>query len=153
MAPGKNSTVGLVSGAVLAALCILLVGAGGSSYVVGSSRCKDCHEKEYNAWKGSAHSRSTVQLSEKERGQVKCQVCHTTGEGRVQEVGCEACHGGGRYYAFMNVMRDRELSKLLGLETPGEGSCSSCHSGNSPKMRQFDIKKSMEAIKHWPDKR
>lgn len=153
MFPGKKSALGLASGAVLAVLCVLLAGAGGSSYVVGSSRCKDCHEKEYAAWRNSAHSRAVSQLSEKERTQAKCQVCHATGDGRVQEVGCEACHGGGRYYAFTNVMRDRELSRLLGLEKPGEGSCSSCHTANSPKMRQFDLKKSMEAIKHWPDRR
>ena len=129
-----------------------LTGAAGVTYVVGSSRCRECHEAAHDAWRNSAHAKSSSQLSEKEKKDVRCQKCHTTGEGKYLEIGCEACHGGGRYYSFPYVMRDRELSRLVGLEDPTEKTCLRCHTQDSSMIRPFDLARAMDSIKHWKDK-
>jgi len=131
------------------ACAAVLMGASASSRFIGSSRCGDCHQKEYEKWRESAHARSAAPIPEKERSQVRCQVCHTTADGRFQEVGCEACHGGGRFYSYENVMRDRELSRLLGFESADTGTCKRCHAREGAKLRTFDEKKAMESIRHW----
>jgi formate-dependent nitrite reductase cytochrome c552 subunit len=144
------------SRSILCAAAVLawafLSGAGGISHVIGSTRCRDCHEAAYEAWKGSAHARSAAALSEKERKDARCQKCHATAEGKFMEIGCEACHGGGRFYSFTYVMRDAELARLVGLEDAGEKTCARCHTQDSPKMRPFDLGAGMKAIKHWADR-
>jgi hypothetical protein len=140
----------LIAGA--AAGLVLLMGAAGIGTYVGSGRCRDCHEKEYKVWKESRHARSMSSLNEKEKIDPRCTGCHTTGEGRYGEVGCEACHGGGRHYAQPYVMPDGELALLLGLEMPAAKTCSRCHSRESSRMTPFDTSSSMKEIRHWKDK-
>jgi len=136
----------------LLAGAVLLAGAGGASYMVGSSRCRECHERQYDAWKSSAHAKGASALTDKQKKDPRCLKCHSTGEGKFLEIGCEACHGSGRFYAFPYVMKDRELSRLVGLEDPSEKTCQKCHTQDSPKIRQFVIKDAMRSIKHWADK-
>jgi len=137
--------------ALIIAVLVLLTGASSTSRYIGSSRCRDCHQKEYEKWRDSEHAKSAASISEKERKQVRCQVCHETADGRFQEVGCEACHGGGRYYSYENVMRDRELSRLLGLEAADANTCRRCHTKEGARLQAFDEKKAMESIRHWGD--
>ncbi|MCX7959164.1 MAG: hypothetical protein N3B13_08965, partial [Deltaproteobacteria bacterium] len=61
---------------------------------------------------------------------------------------CEACHGAGKYYAQEYVMKDKELSKLIGLKIPDEKSCEKCHTEDSPKINKMNLKEGMKKIEH-----
>jgi hypothetical protein len=47
------------------------------------------------------------------------------------------------------VMRDKELAHLFGLVDPTPQSCKSCHGGESPSVRPFDVNEAMKRIDHW----
>lgn len=109
-----------------------------------------------------------------------CLICHTTGFGRpegdfgksfkVEEgVQCEACHGAGSNYRKKKTMKaiweergpDRKgmsaTAKKVGLITPDENSCKTCHSEQrtfngkvykNPSFKPFDFKERYKKIKH-----
>jgi hypothetical protein len=84
---------------------------------IGSERCKNCHEKEYNSFtKYAKKSRSYESIERVKKGlteeEIKgCYVCHTTGYGKpggfvsiektpyLKNAGCEVCHGPGELHA------------------------------------------------------
>ena len=124
---------------------------------VGAERCKSCHEAEYAAWAESPHARAFDVLSTTERKDPRCLSCHTLVPGDLQQsllgVQCESCHGAARFYTPDYVMRDADLSGLLGLVAKVEApACNRCHTEASPSLSSFDFASKRELIKHWRTK-
>ncbi|MBD3220293.1 cytochrome C554 [bacterium] len=70
----------------------------------------------------------------------------------VDGVGCEACHGPGSEYKSMKAMKDITAGELdgatVGLWTPDEALCVSCHNEESPTFKGFDLEEYMAEIAH-----
>jgi len=97
---------------------------------IGSSRCKTCHESEYEVWDTSRHANAFPTLSEHPKAKPphnrqfdgECVVCHTTGFGyqtgyrdekrtpHLFGVGCETCHGPGSMHADEPGNKDHRLA-------------------------------------------
>lgn len=116
---------------------------------VGSETCGACHKGDYEKWRATAHARATSGLPATMRRDGRCAGCHATDAlGEIAEVGCEACHGAGRWYYPTYVMRDAETARALGLKDAGEGTCRPCHGVGSPSVRPFDYKDAWKRIAH-----
>ena len=131
-------------------LALLLVAAD----LVGPESCRTCHEEAYRIWAASPHARAQSNLTPEQRRMPLCLQCHSrdearSGEARVTGVSCETCHGGGRSYQPIEVMRDKELAHLFGLVDPGPSSCLVCHGGEQPSLGKFDVNAAMQNIDHW----
>lgn len=122
---------------------------------VGSESCKACHPEAFTAWSQSRHARAEESLNDAQRKDARCLSCHgpAVAEQRVANVGCESCHGGGRYYGSNYVMKDPELARLVGLVDPSEKSCRACHDSASPSLRAFDFTSALRLIDHWTAER
>lgn len=80
---------------------------------VGSQKCQQCHQEDYEIWKKSGHAHAydaLVNIAKKpslRQFDGECIVCHTVGFGyasgykseqltpHLKDVGCENCHGPG----------------------------------------------------------
>jgi hypothetical protein len=89
----------------------------------------------------------------------KCLKCHVTGFGvdaklkeatyAIEEgVGCEVCHGAGKDYAKLNIMKDKKQAIAAGLVLPDEKTCVKCHNQESPNYKPFDFKVMAAKIAH-----
>jgi hypothetical protein len=128
---------------------------------IGAGQCKSCHEFEYRVWASGPHAKGDGSLSEAQRKDPKCNTCHMmTVEGEsapdLQGIECERCHGPGRYYHRRYVMRDKELSRLVGLTDPKPEHCMQCHTEGGPSIRPFvfaemwaKIDHGREALSRW----
>jgi len=105
----------------------------------GSKNCSQCHSKQYDAWKASPHFKADDILSEKEKKDPTCISCHKTNK-KDKGVTCESCHGQGKDYAKSYVMKDKKLSKILGLKKVTQKTCDKCHN-NYSKTGKKDIGK------------
>jgi hypothetical protein len=134
-------------------LVLVLVAASaalGYSYL-GPESCQGCHPDAYAAWRSSAHARAKDTLSAPQQKDARCTSCHSPAEQEqtVASVSCETCHGGGQYYSARYVMKDSELSRLVGLVDPSEKGCRTCHDSSSPSLKPFDFVTKLKAIDHW----
>jgi hypothetical protein len=94
-------------------------------------------------------------LSDAQKKDARCLTCHAPDlqqQGQAN-ITCETCHGGGQYYSPAYVMKDSELSRLVGLVDPSEKQCRTCHDASTPSLRPFDFKESLKAIDHWSAER
>lgn len=134
-------------------LLLVACGAGGAlAYdFLGAESCQSCHPDAYTAWQSSAHARARDVLSPQQQRDARCLSCHSPNEAdqRVANVACETCHGGGQYYSARYVMKDPDLSRMVGLVDPGEKSCKGCHDASSPSLKPFDFVQKLTAIDHW----
>jgi hypothetical protein len=157
--------VGLAMVLVIGGLAGGLPGAAEPQFV-GHSKCKVCHLSEHKVWMASAHAKALEVLKPEDRSKPECLACHTTGHGKPAAPGadlagvqCESCHGPGSLYKAASVMNkakyqaDRaaahKASVDLGLITPTEQTCTSCHNSKSPTFKGFDFAGAKEKIKHW----
>jgi hypothetical protein len=139
---------------VAAALAVLPPSALGADFV-GAESCKACHPAAFAAWRTSKHARAFESLSAQQKGDARCASCHAPDlrEQKIAGVTCEACHGGGQYYAPQYVMKDPELSRLVGLVDPSERQCRGCHDASSPSLRPFEFAEKLKLIDHWSEER
>ena len=63
-------------------------------------------------------------------------------------VQCESCHGPGKIYANRYVMRDKVLSRLVGLEKASLSKCASCHTAAGPRLKAFRPEHAWKSIAH-----
>jgi Cytochrome c554 and c-prime len=123
-----------------------------SGSYVGAERCKSCHPAAYKAWEESAHARAYEGLEDSHQKETRCTICHTLTTDdlakRFSGVQCETCHGPGKYYSPSYVMKDKELSRLVGLVQPNEQTCKRCHDQNAPNVEPFDYQKAWQRIAH-----
>lgn len=103
--------------------------------------------------------------------EAACLKCHVTAHGKpdaafgarfkafdksddrhVDGVGCEACHGPGSEYKSMKVMKALTSGETepasVGLWTPDEALCVSCHNEESPTFKGFNLEEYMAKIDH-----
>ena len=90
---------------------------------VGAHECAECHEKAFEAWKKTGHSRAFGVLTEKYEKDAKCLKCHTTGYGTptgykdastpdLKGITCESCHGpGSKHVEICEAFGDKELTE------------------------------------------
>lgn len=116
----------------------------GQPRYVGSAACGSCHGAALRWWRGTPHGRAYTTLVERHKNyNLSCVGCHVTGYlepggstvthvDRLQDVGCETCHGPGSMHiaaptdAPVNVRRD-----------PAESLCRRCH--NQEHSDAFDF--------------
>ncbi|MDY7224765.1 multiheme c-type cytochrome [Hyalangium rubrum] len=134
---------------------LVVSGVAGAADFVGPESCKGCHPAAYTAWQQSKHARAADSLTESQKKDARCLSCHAPDQAQqnVASVTCETCHGGGQYYSPGYVMKDPELSRLVGLVDPSEKMCRTCHDASSPSLRPFNFVESLKAIDHWSAER
>jgi hypothetical protein len=143
----------------------------------GVDSCKMCHKKEdkgnqYGSWQKSKHAQAYATLASDKGKEVagakgvanpqesaECLKCHVTGHGvdaslldtkyKVEDgVGCESCHGPGKDYKNMKIMKDSEQAKANGLIIPTEETCKKCHNEESPTYKAFNFEERFKEIAH-----
>jgi hypothetical protein len=144
---------------------------------VGVDGCKICHKKaekgdQYGSWQKSKHSRAYEVLASDKAKEVAaargignpqespdCLKCHVTGYGadpslfdktykKEDGVGCESCHGPGKDYKNIKIMKDVEQAKANGLILPTEEVCRKCHNEESPTFKPFNFEERYAEITH-----
>jgi hypothetical protein len=137
--------------------CVVLLGvlavgpaARGADFL-GPESCKGCHPAAFALWQQSKHARAVDSLTPQQQKEARCLSCHgpDLSTQKVAQVTCETCHGGGQYYSPAHVMKDPELSRLVGLVDPNEKACRACHDASSPSLTPFDFRTALKAIDHW----
>ena len=121
----------------------------------GAATCRDCHEKEYESYAKSVHSRSTV----KSPGlQNACETCHGSGAAHVEK-------GGGRgvdIFAFNKEVdakarsakclicheETRQLTNWnMSKHNNGDMACDDCHSPHRQKGKLLKEEQSILCFK------
>ena len=149
----RGGVLVLAFGAIAAIVLAPRSAPADRSDYVGSDTCGACHKAEYDKWLRTAHARATTALASTFRRDPRCAGCHATDLlGEIPEVGCESCHGAGRFYYPAYVMRDAEVARALGLAEAGEATCKTCHGADSPAVRPFDYKEAWKRIAHGTPK-
>ncbi|MBI5519574.1 MAG: cytochrome c family protein [Desulfovibrio sp.] len=126
--------------------------ANGNTRYVGSTVCKDCHDKEYATFvkfSKKAHSDNSIKIMAKKLSQEElreCFSCHTTGYGQpggfvgfeqtpdLAYAGCEVCHGPGSAH----VDSGGKKNLILGNGRMNMKNCEKCH--NSERVANFRFK-------------
>ena len=101
---------------------------------VGVAKCKMCHKIQATSWAATKHAKAADLLKPEEQKNPKCTECHMTGKAaEFPGVQCESCHGPGKDYMSMKVMKDPAAAKAAGCITkvPKEV-CQKCHAAKSP---------------------
>jgi len=160
------------------ALVVAFTGSATAEHnYVGVKGCKACHMSskrgaQFKVWEKSRHAQAYETLaSDKAKEMVatkgienpqespKCLKCHVTGYGadaslfeatykKEDGVGCEACHGAGKEYKNMKIMKDLEEAKAKGLIIPDEQVCKKCHNEESPSFAGFNYEEGKAEIAH-----
>ncbi len=144
---------------------------------VGAKKCSICHKtpkqgEQYPKWQESRHSKAFEVLGTAEAKAAgaklgvtdpqkdgKCLKCHSTAYGHTTDrvaqaipveegVSCESCHGPGKDYMKMSVMKDRAAAAAAGLKIPDEKTCLGCHNAENPFNKPFNYQERLEKIKH-----
>ena len=145
---------------------------------VGVKKCSMCHKAEskgnqYGQWMSTKHAKAYATLATPEAQEAakkvgvsgnpqelpQCLKCHITaygvkssllGAGFVKEDGvqCEACHGAGKDYMPISVMKDRKKAIAAGLIMPTKELCIKCHNQESPNYREFVFDDYYKEIAH-----
>lgn len=144
---------------------------------VGVKGCKMCHMApakgaQYKSWEESKHAKAYETLGTEEAKKIaaeqgiedpqesaECLKCHVTGYGAdasrfeptytmEEGVGCESCHGAGKDYKNIKIMKDVEQAKANGLILPTEEVCRKCHNEESPTYKEFDFEARYKEIAH-----
>lgn len=140
---------------VLFGLCALIFFArqlDAAPEFVGAEKCGACHQAEYQDWRRSGHAAAYARLSKVQQKDATCRGCHTMvatdDDAMLSGVQCESCHGAGRQYAPRYVMKDKELSKLLGLTAVTEETCAACHPKDAPAILEFKFAEKVALVNH-----
>jgi Cytochrome c554 and c-prime len=151
--------------------------AGSDHEYAGVKKCSICHKtpaqgEQFPKWQASKHSKAFETLGTPEAKEMalklnvadpqkdgKCLKCHSTAYGHTEAqvtqvipleegVSCESCHGAGKDYLKLSVMKDVEAAKAAGLNIPDEKTCLGCHNSENPFNKPFNYQERLEKIKH-----
>lgn len=150
---------------------------------IGVKKCTMCHKTEkqgsqLSIWEKSKHAEAYKTLQSAEADKIAadlghttkaveteaCLKCHATGynvpEARLEKgfnitdgVQCETCHGAGKDYSPMKVMKDKDAAIAAGLilwsdMAAIEAQCRTCHNEESPTYKEFNFAESYKLIEH-----
>ncbi len=150
---------------------------------IGVKKCTMCHKTEkqgsqLSIWEKSKHAEAYKTLQTEKADKIAaelghttkavetpaCLKCHATGYAlqatRMEKgfdiadgVQCETCHGAGKDYSVMKVMKDKQASIDAGLivwenDKAIEAQCRTCHNEESPTYKEFKFAESYKLIKH-----
>ncbi|MDH4038730.1 MAG: multiheme c-type cytochrome [Candidatus Krumholzibacteria bacterium] len=132
--------------------------------------------EQFPKWQASQHSKAFATLASDEAKEIgkklsiddpqksdTCLRCHVTGHGAAAEmlgpkydategVGCESCHGAGGDYIKKATMEGLMTGAIeaasVGMVTPDDKLCVTCHNDKSPTFKGFDYDKYVEKIAH-----
>jgi hypothetical protein len=125
-----------------------------ASEPLGAETCGSCHVQEYVQWKKTPHAMALAKLSSVQQRNRGCRGCHTTApqseRADLSGVQCEACHGFGQFYAPANIMKDKVLSRLMGLKPVTKATCMVCHTKDGPGLSPFNYTEKRALILHRP---
>lgn len=139
----------------------------------GQQACQQCHAKQHQQWKTTAHAKAMASLIQKQsQNDPACVRCHVTGykidngfedlgsTGKFADVQCEVCHGP----AFQHVVEKRRAQIMqrmakasptpVTMNTPevklrkkfDARFCMECHDANNdPK---FDFERDIKLVDH-----
>ena len=136
--------------------------------------CTKCHKEQFKAWLKTRHGKAMenlqpgVKKEEKIKAKLEpnkdyttdkdCLECHTTGfrQGgyivgnkrkmkKFSNVGCEACHGGGKKYQEVKKKYEkddwpRKEVIAAGMKYGEKAVCENCHNDDSPFKASVDPK-------------
>jgi hypothetical protein len=122
--------------------------AGLSTEYVGADRCKTCHPAACVRWASTPHAKANLNLPEPNRADARCVQCHGDPDPGTGGVQCESCHGGGKTYSEKHVMKDHELSRIVGLVEQSEKVCLRCHTESTPSVKPFAFERLWALIAH-----
>ncbi len=157
--------------------------AAGHDYV-GAEVCKMCHQtpksgEQFQKWHASKHAEAFKVLLTPEAAKIaasrgvkgkpseakECLECHVTGYdapasmlgpkfNKEDGVQCETCHGAGKDYMKMSIMKNPKEAMANGLtllsvkDGSAEKLCVTCHNKRSPNFKGFDFNKMWSQIAH-----
>jgi len=108
-----------------------------------ASECLKCHVTGWNDG-GYEIKDAEFYAQVNEKGKPTKEVKRMAG---LQAVGCESCHGAGSEYKKVHK-KDYETSLTLGLVTPDEKVCVTCHNEESPTYKEFNYEEKVTEITH-----
>jgi hypothetical protein len=138
----------IVAVSALAVASAVLATSAMTAEFVGARACAECHPAAYRVWKSSPHAGAHAALPKENSKDPRCMRCHGGGDADLGGVQCESCHGAGRYYARRNVMKDTELSRIVGLIDVTEEVCRRCHTDAAPNVQTFGWERMWGHISH-----
>jgi hypothetical protein len=115
----------------------------GKAGYVGVEACTECHAEERKVWDASPHAKAYETLQAKfVEYNLECVSCHVTGYGKpggstvthvekLEDVGCEVCHGPGSLH-----VASPEKKELIVRRPDPQGCVSECH--HPPHVEGFD---------------
>lgn len=131
---------------------------------------------QFKQWEGSKHAKAFEVLGSPAAKEIglkmgiadpqkddKCLKCHVTGYGvdakfldkgylMTDGVSCESCHGAGADYWTKKVMEDAAKGAIdgatVGLVTPTEAVCKTCHNAESPTFKEFKFDDMFKLVSH-----
>ena len=132
--------------------------------------------EQYPIWEASAHANAFNTLGTDEAKAIaaekgidnpqtatECLECHVTGYDadaamldtkydKTEGVTCESCHGAGADYVKKSTMTAITKGEIegasVGLVTPDEAVCVTCHNERSPSFEGLDFAERMAKIAH-----
>lgn len=142
----------LLPSLLLLALPLLWVAKAHAGDFVGALRCRGCHLAEYEQWRQTPHARAFERLAPEQRRDPRCTSCHaTSAEDAITGVQCESCHGAGRHYTAVPIMKDTALARAIGLRRGDEPrTCLRCHGADSTRLLPFDLLAALVSVRHRP---
>jgi hypothetical protein len=162
---------------VVAVVSMFSAPAAAEHAYVGAEGCKMCHTAsskgaQYKIWEKTKHAQAYASLASDKAKEVaaakgidnpqespECLKCHVTGYGsdaslleptysKEEGVSCESCHGPGKDYRKMKIMKDIDQAKDNGLILPDEEVCKKCHNEESPFYQPFNFDEQFPQIAH-----
>ena len=176
-------TITLIVMAIALTSVVSLAGEPTHQYV-GVKVCAMCHRtpksgEQFQKWEASKHSQAFKVLLTPEALKIaeakgmkgkpsesdECLQCHETAYNapasqlgprfdKQDGVQCETCHGAGKDYMKMDIMKDPKKAEANGLTllSVKDGSaqkfCETCHNKKSPTFKGFDFAKMWPQIAH-----
>ncbi len=176
-------TITLVVMAIALTSAVSFAAAPSHDYV-GAEVCAMCHRtpksgQQFQKWQASKHSQAYKTLLTpaakkiaEERGvkgnpaeAKQCLECHVTAYdapasalgpkfNKEDGVQCETCHGPGKDYMKMSIMKNQKEAIANGLtmlsvkDGSAEKFCETCHNKRSPNFKGFDFKEMWAKIAH-----
>jgi hypothetical protein len=152
--------------------------AGEHNYIGVAKCAKMCHKSEKKGaqlkkWKNGPHAKAYKTLANEHSKKVaaekgikgdpqkasECLKCHVTAFGvkasRIDStfeiedgVQCEACHGPGKDYRKLSIMKDRKKAVAAGLILQNAELCIKCHNKESPTYIPFKYEEKVKKIAH-----